>query len=373
MQNDLSNQFIDRLLKQRVLLHVLFWIIVTIYFTFGYGNPGHYKVELFRSLAFLPNHIWLIYIFFYLLIPQFLLKNKLILFFVGLIICLAASLYFSYLINFKFLGAKGIEIPTKWSFGLSLIGNLTILGIAVSIKMLRYWYKQKQEILQTKQEQLTVELQMLKSQIHPHFLFNTLNNLYSLTLEQSKLAAPVVLKLSNLLRYMLYECNSNFVLLEKEIEIMNNYIELERIRYGERLDISVNYSGDIKGKLIAPLLFLPLLENCFKYGISEQIDQCWISVDLHVENDELKFKLINSKTNSENGEIAAGGIGLQNVQKRIQLLYGNNYTLKLLPTEDHYTVSLTLNLNSQMPSVSNVVQLSNKQSQLYETKMFVGG
>jgi uncharacterized membrane protein YgaE (UPF0421/DUF939 family) len=101
MQDDISNQFIDRLLKQRVLLHVLFWIIVTIYFTFGYGVPGHYKVELFRSLAFLPNHIGLAYIFFYLLIPQLLLKNKLMLFFVGGIICIAVSLYFSYLINFK--------------------------------------------------------------------------------------------------------------------------------------------------------------------------------------------------------------------------------------------------------------------------------
>ena len=366
MQDDISNQFIDRLLKQRVLLHILFWIIVTIYFTFGYGIPGHYKVELFRSLAFLPNHIWLAYIFFYLLIPQLLLKNKLILFFVGGIICIAVSLYFSYLINFKLLGAKGIEIPTTWSLGLALIGNLTILGIAVSIKMLRYWYKQKQEILQTKQRQLSAELQMLKAQIHPHFLFNTLNNLYSLTLEQSKLAAPVVLKLSNLLRYMLYECDSDFAPLEKEIEIMNNYIELEKIRYGERLEMSANYSGDIKGKLIPPLLFLPLLENCFKYGISEQIDQCWISLDLYVENDELKFLLINSKNNSEPVESTSGGIGLQNVQKRIQLIYGHNYTLKFLNAEDSYTVSLSLKLSSPILAHPKARQFTNSRTQSYE-------
>lgn len=366
-----SNNFLDRFLKQRVLLHVLFWIVVVVYFTLGYGKPGRYGIELIRSLAFLPNHIWLVYVFLYFLIPDFLFKNK-ILSFLGLaLICIAANMYFSFLVNFKVLASEAIKKGTWWSIGSSLLGSLTIVGIAVSIKLLRHWYQQKQETLLANQEKVSTELQMLKSQVHPHFLFNTLNNLYQLTLEQSKLAPVIVLKLSELLRYMLYECNTNLVPLEKEISIMDNYIDLEKMRYGSRLEVSKNYSGVFKGKQIPPLLFLPLLENCFKHGTSNQIDQSWISIYINVENDILKLILINSKLKEENSLLSSGGIGLKNVEKRLKLLYGDKYNLKILLAEESYTVTLSIELGKALLNPESAESIP--KTEVYAHQMPVGG
>lgn len=371
MEQATSNIFLDRFLKHRVLLHVLFWIVVVIYFMLGYGKPGRYGIELIRSLSFLPNHILLVYIFLYFLIPDFLLKNKVFTFLGLAVIFIAVSMYFSYLINFKFLASESIQIGTWWSIGSSLLGSLTVVGIAVSIKLLRYWYQQKQEILLVSQEKFAAELQMLKSQVHPHFLFNTLNNLYSLTLEQSKLAAPIVLKLAALLRYMLYDCNTNLVPLEKEISIMDDYIELEKMRYHNRLEISKQYSGDFKEKLIPPLLFLPLLENCFKHGTSKQIDQCWISIYINVENDILKLILTNSKIREENRSPLSGGIGLQNVEKRLQLLYKDKYKLKTSLAEESYTVSLSIELIKPVQNQEHGGP--NSKTEAYAHQMYAGG
>ena len=143
---------------------------------------------------------------------------------------------------------------------------------------------------------------------------------------------------------MLYECNTDKVPLEKEIEIINNYIKLEKMRYGDRLDISVNYTGEIKNKMIAPLLLLPFLENSFKHGTSEQIEQCWISLDLNITGNIMSLKLINSRYLSN--ATTAGGIGLENVKKRLDLLYSGAYSLKIIPDEETFTVSLIIELNS---------------------------
>ena len=366
-----TESFLDWFLKQRILLHSLFWLTVLIYFTIGYAQNGNYTLEFFRSLAFLPNHIWLAYVFFYFLIPRFVYKNKIFtsiglgIFFIGL------NMYFSYLINYKFLGSGLLNKATYWSLGASLLGSLTILGIAVSIKLLRNWYKEKSENMLIKQEKMSAELKILKSQIHPHFLFNTLNNIYSLSLEKSPAAPGVILKLADLLRYMIYDCNEELGSLVKELEMMDHYIELEKMRYGDRLEVSKSYSGEIEGKLIPPLLFLPLLENCFKHGTSRQINQCWISIYLNVENDILQLKLINSKISEENTAPFSGGIGLQNVEKRLQLLYKDRYIIKFLPGEENFTVSLLLHLNESKDMIAER-QLSNKNKK-YEHQVFVGG
>lgn len=370
MKYSVTTGLIDYLLKQRILLHILFWIGVLLYFTVGYGHVGEYKLELFRSAAFLPNHIWLAYTFFYFLIPWFLLKNRMLTFFGLSIVFIVINMYFSYLINFKFLGSECIQKSTSWNLGSSFLGSLTILGIAISIKMLRFWYKQKQENLEIQREKLSMELVTLKAQVHPHFLFNTLNNLYSLALEQSRSVPSVIIKLSDLLRYMLYDCNTDLVPLDNELEIMTNYIELEQIRYGDRLEISKNYSGDISGKFIPPLLILPLIENCFKHGTSKQLDQCWITISVNAEKDSLQLKLINSKISEAFKRTEPGGIGLQNIEKRLKLLYGDAYTLTILSEEETFTVSLSIPLiEKREVSLSKTDEKAKK----YEYKMLAGG
>jgi len=199
--------------------------------------------------------------------------------------------------------------------------------------------------MEAEQQRTIAELKLLKAQLHPHFLFNTLNNLYSHTLEYSPRSPEIVLKLSALLRFMIYESNVPKIPLTKEMELLQNYTSLEQIRYGDRLDISINVSGDIEKYQIAPLLLLPLLENAFKHGTSQQIEQCWISLDLSMEGDILRFKLLNSIDPDYHEEITNNkGIGLNNVIQRLQLLYKDKYQFNTIRLEEVYVVNLNLNI-----------------------------
>ncbi len=263
-----------------------------------------------------------------------------------------------------------------------MIYSLFSVGwIAVTIRLVKYWYIEKETQHRLEKEKLTVELQLLRSQLHPHFLFNTLNSLYALTLESSKAAPGAVLQLSSLLRYILYECNDPLVSLNQEIDSLKHYIQLEKMRFGERLEISLSFTGDLANRSIAPLLFLPFVENSIKHGISEQLDKSWISLHLHVEGQTLTFKLINSRApetppgwphdHDGAGPAVPGpaaprssGLGLLNVRRRLDLLYPDCHILKLTPDEDTFMVSLTIHFDTP----HKITQTPH----YYETPMSVG-
>jgi LytS/YehU family sensor histidine kinase len=200
----------------------------------------------------------------------------------------------------------------------------------------------QQQWLQAEKEKVTAELQLLKAQVHPHFLFNTLNNIYSFSLSQSPKTPGMILGLSSLLSYMLYECKADEVPLEKEIQVMKDYIELEKARYGDKIEISLNIEGDIKDKYIAPLLLLPFLENAFKHGTSEQLEKPWLSMDLAVKQYTLHCKIANSKNNHV--PLHASGIGIENVKKRLQFIYPGGHELKTSDEGNFFVVSLRLAL-----------------------------
>jgi|SRR6185503_5973597 len=333
----------QNLFKNRLLQHVLFWVVITTYLVIGFKSRFETFPEAFKHVVFyLPGHMFIVYSSLYFLIPRYILKRKFIWLLVFLVPVLGISaLYIRFIDTTTYHLREAFDDPRVFLH--AVFATLNICGIAIAIKLFKYWYLEQQAKQLAQQAGLTAQLELLKSQVHPHFLFNTLNNLYSLTLERSAEAPTVVLELSGLLRYMLYECNAGYVPLEKEIEIIDNYIKLEKIRYGDRLDISVNYSGDIKGKKIAPLLLLPFLENSFKHGASEQIEQCWISLDIGVTANMMMMKLSNSRLYAE---IPEGGLGLENVKKRLDLLYNGNHTLKIIPGVESFTVSLTIELKS---------------------------
>lgn len=226
-----------------------------------------------------------------------------------------------------------------------------ICGMAVSIKLLKKWVYENDRNQKIEKEKLSMELEMLKAQVHPHFLFNTLNNLYALTLTHSDKAPVVVTHLSDLLRYMLYECDEKEVPLEKEIEVLKKYVELEKIRYGKRIDVSFSCDGDIKKNVIAPLILLPFVENSFKHGISEQLDQCWVNLHLHAAGNEFTFNLSNSSGNSKL-KSAAGGIGLQNIKKRLEIIYPGKYALTINEEPEMYVVKLKMQLNPVVEAVA---------------------
>lgn len=361
--------------RHRIRRHLVFWATCVCFFTLIYGTrpgmanylPGFtlldsYKIALFDALAFLPNHMLSSYVIIYLLIPRFLFREKYGQLLAGLvgIILVSASLSFVISIGLvtpfrEYLGLVGP--PSNFYYGLmaGLRGGLSVAGFAGAIKLAKHWYQKNQLNQRLEAEKLKAELQLLKSQVHPHFLFNTLNNLYSLTLLQSSEAPEVVLKLAGLLRYMLYECNVPKVPLAKELKLIQDYIELEKLRYGPRLDLSVNVQGEINGKWIAPLLLLPFLENSFKHGASEQLEQAWISLDLTVRGNTLKLKLMNAlpeaPTVASLSPDSSGGIGLQNVRKRLELIYPDRHELKLTQNQEVFIVTLSLLLESEVRPV----------------------
>ncbi len=235
---------------------------------------------------------------------------------------------------------------------------LMICGIAVAIKLLKEWYAENRRRKETEKEKLAIELEMLKAQVHPHFLFNTLNNLYSLTLTKSDKAPVVVTHLSDLLRYMLYECNEKEVALSREIEVLREYAELEKLRYGNRIDVGFTIEGNIYALKIAPLLLLPFAENCFKHGVNDELDQCWVNIYLHAEQDGLSFIMSNSFSKAKQKN-EMGGIGLRNISKRLELLYPGKYELQMNADDETFTVKLQIKL--VVPSVDAAAKEPSKK------------
>ena len=341
-----------------IFLHLLFWALVVTYFAWGFGLDIHPKKSFINALFFLPGHLLTVYSLLYFLVPRYLLKQKFWQFFLGFIILIFLCASYTIVAQLSVNNVPQLQGATL-SVGRNVLPFIHIAAIAASIKLLKYWYVQRKQTIEAEQQKTVAELKLLKAQLHPHFLFNTLNNLYSHTLEFSPKSPEIVLKLSGLLRFMIYESNVAKISLSKEIELLQNYISLEQLRYGDRLDISVSVNGNVGEYQIAPLLLLPFLENAFKHGTSRQLDQCWISLNLSVEESKMKFKLVNSyDTHSKEVKIRSGGIGLQNVVKRLQLLYKDNYEFEILKMEEVFVVDLNVTLEKLEAEFVEKLQLT---------------
>ena len=182
----------------------------------------------------------------------------------------------------------------------------------------------------------------MKSQIHPHFLFNTLNNIYSLALQKSDQAPDAVLKLSELLDYLIYHGENEKVSLKKETNLIRNYIELENLRYGDRLDVDFQVAGDPDSVRLAPLLLMPLVENAFKHGISKSRDRQQLKIKLDITGRNIEFYIENTLPPENTVERLKGGMGLINLRKRLELLYGQKHSMEILDDKNQYSVNLKL-------------------------------
>jgi hypothetical protein len=227
-------------------------------------------------------------------------------------------------------------------------GTLVSCGIILSVKYYKNWYQKQRENEMLMNENSQAELQLLKAQVHPHFLFNTLNNIYSLTLDNSPKAAITVKKLSGMIKYMINEGAASFVPVNKEIKMLLDYIGLEKIRYGNRLEMTMDIHhnpGD--ERLIAPLLLIPFVENCFKHGASKLIDNAHIDLFIQTGNEWLDFKLKNSQPPVHEKQEERKKIGLQNVRKRLELLYPGKHQLDIQSSEKYFTVNMKIKLEKQ--------------------------
>jgi hypothetical protein len=313
------------------------------------GVPTSFGRNLFNMSLWIPVFILFSYPLVYGAIPHLLLKGKVVQFFLLILAWGGVGLYinsgFRTYVYAPLQEAMGLDfIPLKGQQPHSYLCMTTSAASPMIIKFFKLWTINQRDWMRAQQEKITAELQLLKAQVHPHFLFNTLNNIYSFSMDNSPKTSGMILKLSSLLSYMLYDCKAEEVQLEKEIENMQNYIDLEKERYGNKIEISWSVEGNIKNKFISPLLMLPFLENAFKHGVSEQLERPWLSVDISLKSDSLRCKIANSKNEFINHHTNGNGIGITNVKKRLALMYPNNHELKMHDEGVFFVVSLLVNL-----------------------------
>ncbi len=329
----------------QILIHSLAWsfIIFAPFLVFSENVDNH---RLYESLRRNAITITFFYINAFIFIPKFLTKKKFWLYFssvfVSFIIIIILSALGEYIFKEKFHLEKDdflMRISLK-----SFFSTLFIFGLSTSYKITNEWFITERQKKDIENERLTSELAFLKSQLNPHFLFNSLNNIYSLAYKKSDDAPEAIVKLSQLMRYMLYESNAEKVLLHKEIEYLVNYIELQKLRLYDNVTILFDVEGEIEGKLIEPLILVPFVENAFKHGISNT-ETCDIIMKLECVENKLMFFVKNKihKTLVAK-QSQSSGIGLNNVTRRLQLLYPDRHQVIINETEEDYTVELTLAL-----------------------------
>jgi LytS/YehU family sensor histidine kinase len=244
---------------------------------------------------------------------------------------------------------EGTEVISKLTLNYSIdmmIGELYVITFVTAIKITMDWLKEHKRLTDLEKLQLETELLFLRSQISPHFFFNTLNNIYALSLENSKKTPKIIIKLSELMRYLLYETKKKKQSLEKEIICIQNYLDLERIRFDEKLEVNMTISGDIKNKKIAPILLLSFIENAFKHGANKNIGKIRIDIDFNIIENFLYFRIANpipTETKYEQQLNKSSGIGLQNVKKRLALGYKTDeYNLDIKTIDSLFIVELKI-------------------------------
>ncbi len=265
----------------------------------------------------------------------------------GFIYRMFALSIFNFEINRRMTSAVGLLNVSSFAFfkttSLRILGNPPLICLSLlSLKKIKDWYLKQNENKILARENSNAELQLLKAQIHPHFLFNTLNNIYFFILSEPVKAKNLIGKLENLLYYMINECNVPVVPLSREISMINDYFELEKVRY-DNLDVELKITGNHSNKMIAPLLMIPFIENSFKHGTSKMLKGPWIKLFLQIDSDMLHFTLANNKPANEE-IIKSAGIGLNNVEKRLALLHPKNHYLNIESTPNSFTVNMQIPL-----------------------------
>jgi hypothetical protein len=222
------------------------------------------------------------------------------------------------------------------------------LFIVLFVGMLRFavdWFELEGKRKELENEKLLAELNFLKAQINPHFLFNTLNNLYYLAYTKSENTTEVIAKLSQMMRYMIYESNHARVPLTKEIEYMENYISLERLRLNNQIPIKFEVKGNVENVWITPLIFITFLENAFKHGVSNNSPKAWVNISIELQHGQCIYVVENSKPTEVMPTNEKSGIGLQNVQRRLELSYPGKHQLTIDDNADRYLVKLNISID----------------------------
>lgn len=354
-------------LGSRFMLNVYVWALLIDTVCNNYqkdivpnGYSGAWMHVVFMHLIFMTH----IYFNNSVLIGKLLMKRKHLMFFIS---CMATLLFFTIVIgNYSEWLIHQYPKAHKYDFiavslqprnnmpaltyytniAVDLFLNVLIFGMGY---FMQYFFRgRRKELALLEEKRLEAELMLLKSQINPHFLFNVLNSIYSLSLKKSDETPGVVLKLSEILRYMLYESKNDFVSLEKEVAVLRDYIDIEKVRMSDKEAIHLEIDGDLGRYVIAPNMLISFVENAVKHGLDSQAVDAFVIIKIKVDetNDTLYFQCLNNyKVRPRNGHTnKSGGIGLDNVQKRLQLIYAQRHDLNIRNEENLYDVNLQLKL-----------------------------
>ena len=334
-------------------MHLLFWCVYYSFFFYQISNsPKGMERELSELLKDASFHVFsmmaVAYLNYFYFFPRFLIHKNLgrylLEFTIPFSILLTGIIYVKryiadgYTHKLAFMYSERFTINMVWS----------TLSLVLFVAMLRFvedWFELEAKKKQIENEKLIAELRFLKAQINPHFLFNTLNNLYSLAFINSPNTTVVIDKLSQMMRYMIYDSNHPKVSLNKEVEYMQNYISLEKLRLNNEVPISFKIIGNTEGVQIVPLILITFLENAIKHGISNNSKDAWINITLELSGKACVYTVENSKLLAQDEKTKEkSGIGLQNVQRRLELSYPNQFDLEVEDNEKHYLVQLNLDL-----------------------------
>lgn len=343
--------------KKRILLHIAYWLVVVVMFTFFWGTRyGNYWVCFYNELFFLPVKMAATYIGLYYLIPQLFKRNYYNVVFGGLIVVVGGGILQRILGYYSFIPEVGFYNPELPLFDPTeilhkVIDINAVMLVPLSVKLYAHYAEKEHKILVLSQEKTEAELQFLRSQIQPHFLFNVLNDIYAMALLQKKETPESILKLADLMRYVLQESTANKVPLEKEINYIKNYIDLEKLRYHNLFDITFDVEGDIVQSNITPLLLLPFVENAFKHASTVDKEKAWIKIYFGCFDNILSIDISNSfNPLVPKHSHVSSGIGIQNVRKRLDILYKGNYTMETEISTQMYKTTLKIDLLSKNDS-----------------------
>lgn len=341
-------------IRGEIAFNLVFWLLYFLYQWLGLaalsGEYGLYLINAFMALPLSFIVSWLtVHVFVKKLYQQ---GEKAKFWFCQIatsVILLLIRRYINYYIMYPRFFPEAQQVPL-FSFGkliVELVNLYLVVGVYALFYFARSWYYEQQRVQKLVQEKTLAELELLKSQVQPHFIFNTLNNIYSVALTKSPETAKLIAHLSSFLNYNLYESKQPKVLLASEILYIDHYIELQKNRYGSKLDVSLNVYDEINDLYIAPLLLLPLVENSFKYGIANAIQQGWVRIDIARENDHFTIKIENSVEDNNIPETLhnGGGMGLKNVQQRLQLIYPNAHEFKAIEGLQSFLVVLKIKID----------------------------
>ncbi|MEP7321203.1 MAG: histidine kinase [Saprospiraceae bacterium] len=340
---------IPKISASRLWLHGTIWIVLLVLLIILDNNPYSIGLSFLINGSRLLLYSSLIYINLNYLIPRYLNANKLAFYFIGLLLLALIANPLSTVVQYVLLTQyPQLQNHIQAQQGPLFLVSMIFLIFSTSGKIIVDWFKQQQTMKDLETQNMQSELKFLKTQINPHFLFNTLNSLYALTIKKSDAAPEIVVKLSEMMRYMLYECNERRVPLEKEVNYIQNYLDLEGLRQSNLVDIDFKIKGEITNQKIAPLVFIPFLENSFKHGVNHQLSDAYVYATLEVKGNKLDFTIENSKSTGLPAILPKpqGGIGLINVRRRLDLIYPDSHSIDIDDTPQAYSVHLSLNLDS---------------------------